>query len=176
MNKVNGFKVISGLLLLFILVSCSMQSEEESVENVLEIAEDTFESEELNDPNQELEHTSIYIPDKFQLESEDASNIILKEKEQTYIVFYNSLEPATSEIGADSSRNKEALLFETFEDEKKFGYIRLMPEIDKKYEMVVGIGGVKITTHTTKKDMEQDAEEMMHISKSLVNKNTYNVN
>lgn len=171
MKKLIRFKGMVSLLLLLLVVSCSMKSEEDSVKEAFVEAEKGFISEDTLNPNQSLKHTSLYLPERFHVESEDVSNIILKDGEQTYIVFYNNLEPATSKLGASSSQNEEALLFDSFKDKDKFGYIRLMPAIDKKYEMIVGVGGVKITTYTMKQNMAQDAKEMMQISRSFVDQN-----
>lgn len=164
-------KVMASLLLLMILVSCSMKSEDGAVTEAKEAAENSFQSTETLEANKELEHTSFYLPERFHIESEETSNIILKDGEQTYIVFNNSLEPASSELGADSYQNLESLLFDTFKDDDKFGYILIMPETDKKYEMAIGIGGAKITTYTTRHDMAKDAEDLMLMSRSLVERN-----
>lgn len=171
MKKSIYLKVMASLLLLMILVSCSMKSEEDAIEGAKKAAEDSFLSEETFMPNQELENISIYLPERLHVESEEPSNIILKDGNQTYIVFYNNYEPPTSEMGMNSSQNDEALLLHSFKDPDKFGYIRIMPETEKEYEMVVGVGGVKITTYTNRKKMEQDAEELMKITLSLIDQN-----
>lgn len=165
------FKVMASLLLLMILTSCTIQSEKEVLKEAKAAAEKSFKSTDIPKPNQELEYTDIYLPERFQVETEESSNIILKDGDQTYIVFYNRFEPATSELGAESSRNESALLFHSFKDDDSFGYIRIMPVQEKKYEMVIGVGGAKITTYTTKKDMAQDVADLMDISRSLVAQN-----
>jgi len=158
------------LLCAVILTGCSMQSEDEAVKSTEETAEKVFNAEKAIETNQELDAFSMYLPKGFEIIEEDASNVIIEDGEQTYIVFYNNLENPLSTLNYESTAAKkdQALLFESFDDTNKFGYTRILPDDEEHYELQAGIGGVKITTYTSKSDMESDAEKMMKIARSIV--------
>ncbi|MFD2761885.1 hypothetical protein [Lentibacillus juripiscarius] len=164
--------VLFGIL---VLTGCSMiQSEEEAIQHAGEAAEKQFHADDAAEANQELDILSMYVPAGLEVDKEEASNIILKDGSQTYIVFYNELEGPKSKLSykAAAAKEDEALLLETFEDKDKFGYIRIMPaDEEDKYELQLGVGGVKITTYTPKSSMEDDAEAMMKMSRSIAFEN-----
>lgn len=159
---------------LSILVGCSAPSEEEAVKNAEEAAEKVFHADNQIETNEQLDAFSTYLPSGMEVVEEDASNIILEDSDQTYIVFYNNLEEPLSELGYESAEveRDEALLLEAFEDEEKFGYIRILPdEEEDNYELQAGIGGVKITTYTSKSGLENNTETIMKMARSIVMEN-----
>ncbi|WP_099158809.1 hypothetical protein [Virgibacillus ndiopensis] len=155
------------LLLTIVLSGCSMKSEEEALKDAKEIALESFNNKEKIDPNHKLESFALYLPDELEVKEESKSNVILEDGDQTYIVFYNNLEEPTSQLSFESAKRKEALVMESFNDNDKFGYIRIMPNKGDGYEMQVGVGGVKITTYTSKGKMDNDANNLMKISRSI---------
>lgn len=168
MNNPIKSLIVLALLLLLTLVSCNSKSEEEVIQEANQIAERTFTSTQTITPISELDHFSLYIPKHLEVEEVDESNIILSDTEQTYIVFHNKFENSTSELNYHLAENDNALLLESFQDEDKFGYISILSEDEDKYEIQVGVGGVKITTYTDKKSMVNHAEELMKIALSIV--------
>lgn len=159
--------IILALSLLIILVSCQSKSEEEAIEEAKDTAEMIFTTSQTMTPNKELEHLSLYLPEHLEIEEIDENNILLSNAKQTYIIFYNDLEEPTSELNYQIAQNNETLLLEAFSDKEKFGYIQILPESDGQYEIQVGIGGIKITTYTTKKEMAKHAEELMEVALSI---------
>ncbi|SFB37055.1 hypothetical protein SAMN04488072_12021 [Lentibacillus halodurans] len=153
------------------LIGCSTPSEEEAIKSVEESARESFQADDSIETNQQLDAFSIYLPAGMEIVEEDASNVILEDGDQTYIVFYNNLEDPLSELSYESAAAKsdKALLLETFKDKEKFGYIRILPDEEKDhYELQAGVGGVKITTYTSKSEMESDTEVMMKMARSIV--------
>lgn len=155
-------------LLLLFLNSCGLKSETDVIKNAKEAAEEVFKTEKVIVPNHELIHVSLYLPDRMKVEEEDTNNIILKDNNQIFIVFYNKLEKPTSQLNYQSLQDEDALLLESFQDPEQFGYIDIKPEEEGEYEMQIGVGGVKITTNTTKSKMSADAEELMRIALSVL--------
>lgn len=160
--------IISFIIIIIALVGCNQKSEAESIEDASIIAEDVFTSNSKIENNYETDEFSLYVPNQWDVTEEASNNIILSKGDQTLIVFYNMLESPTSKLNYNNAQNDQAILLETFEDDKKFGYIRIMPENEEEYEMQIGVGGAKITTYTTKRDMNEDAEELMVIAKSII--------
>lgn len=160
--------IISFFIATIALVGCNQKSESESLEDASIMAEDIFNSDETIERNYEAEGFTLYVPNNMDIEEVEDSNIILSKGDQTSIVFYNMLEGPKSKLNYNNAQNNQAILLDTFEDEQKFGYIRIMPENDKEYEMQIGVGGAKITTFTSKGDMSKDAQELMKIAKSIM--------
>ncbi|PAV30117.1 hypothetical protein CIL05_06535 [Virgibacillus profundi] len=160
--------VIAVFFLLFVTLSgCSMKSEEETITDTKDIAENTFMDDTPIESNYEFKGNSFYLPSGLEEKSGDENNLVLEDGDQTYIVFNNNNEEPLSQLHYNAAQDKNALLLESFSDENKFGYIRLQPDEGEGYELQIGIGGVKITTYTTKGKMEEDTEELMKVAKSI---------
>ncbi|MRH42816.1 hypothetical protein GH741_08975 [Aquibacillus halophilus] len=167
----NRFKVslfvISVILLFTSLAGCSLKSEEQVLEETQEVAINTFQQESV-DTNTELENFSLYLPGGFEITEETMSNLILQRDDQTYILFYNALEDTTSELNYKAAESiDESTLLESFEDENRFGYIKVLSTEEDSYELQIGVGGVKITTRTSKDQLVEDTEEMMKMANSI---------
>ncbi|WP_106496867.1 hypothetical protein [Lentibacillus sp. Marseille-P4043] len=168
MRKIKQPIPIVFLLVIIIISGCSTKSEEDAINDAKEAAQQAFRAEEIEIiPNQQLNNFSLYVPDHLVIDEESKSNVILKDGDQTYIVFYNDLETLKSQLNFQSVQRDDALLNESFEDDDKFGYIHVLPDEGDGYEMQVGIGGVKITTYTSKDKMDSDALELMKMARSI---------
>ncbi|QDP40908.1 hypothetical protein [Radiobacillus deserti] len=152
----------------FFLAGCSLKSEKEVIKSTEAVVEETF-NEKGKEPNQEMEGFSLYIPKHLEIAEQESSNVILEDGKQTYILFYNALEELTSQLNyKEASTIENPLLLKTFEKEDKFGYLRIVSNEDD-YELQIGVGGVKITTITSKGNIEQSAKDMMVMANSLQN-------
>lgn len=160
--------VIAGFLVIGLLYGCSMKSEEDTLEGAREAAETSFLDESPIPANGEMMDRDIYLPDYVEEESREESNLILSNGEQTIIVFFNPLEPADSKLHFETASRVEGLLLDSFEGNGEFGYIRILPDEGEGYELQVGAGGVKVTTFTSKGNLERDAGELMRTAKSLI--------
>lgn len=129
-------------------------------------AEEAFNATPYNSDN-DIQGYSIYIPQGFVVNSESENNIELVKGSQQYLVFINDKEGSTSTVTYDALTEREgAELDTTFETEEQFGYI-VANEMDDEVVLVVGIGGIKVTTKTDKSSLESDASDMMNIAKSI---------
>ncbi|MBP1947839.1 hypothetical protein [Virgibacillus litoralis] len=169
---------IVSLLFLVTLTACSMQTEEEAIKDAKESAKKIFNSDEKIETNHKLDSFSMYLPNSLEVKEEDENNVILKDGDQTFIVFYNNLEDPLSKLSYNSAAAKsdKALLLETFEDKNKFGYMRIIPHNQEEdYELQIGVGGVKITTYTSRRNLSDDSEELMKIAQSIALQQTSTV-
>ena len=161
----------SALLLLFIIVISvfSYQSEESIIEQAGNTAEETFYHDDIPKDNYKGEHFSFFLPDSMEVEEVDDFNAILESGNKTIIIFYNTLEGNLSKLNYEAASTDKAVLFDSFEDDDKFGYIRILPtDTEGEYEIQIGVGGVKVTTITDKSEVINDAENLMHIALSIV--------
>ncbi|MFC4556733.1 hypothetical protein ACFO3D_00745 [Virgibacillus kekensis] len=171
-------RIAAAILFLLVISGCSMQSEEEAIKSAKEAADKVFSSKQEIKTNYTLDSFSMYLPNGLEVKEADASNAILEDGDQTFIVFFNSLENTLSKISykAAAAKKDEALLLDTFKDKEKFGYIRILPHNeDNKYELQIGVGGVKITTYTSKGELDNDSEDIMKIAHSIAFQHTNTV-
>ncbi|GGA82472.1 hypothetical protein [Ornithinibacillus halotolerans] len=163
--------IVSGLLLLFIVIISftTYQSEDSIIQQVEKVAEDTFFTDEIPVENYNGEHFQFYLPAQMDVTEVDDFNAVLTKGEQTVIVFYNKLENDTSKLNYEAAKTDDAALLTTFSDERKFGYIRLLQEQeDTDYEIQIGVGGVKLTTFSSKHNVVADTENLMMLALSIV--------
>ncbi|WP_156291530.1 hypothetical protein [Oceanobacillus salinisoli] len=147
------------------LGGCNTPTEEEAVMQAREEAIMVFEEDTPIESNTELDDTALYISNKMEVQNADKNNLILEDGNQTYILFNNPIEDQFSELNYHAAETNQALILESFQDNEKFGYIRVLPDEEEGYELQVGVGGVKITTYTSKENLSDDAEEMMKMAK-----------
>ncbi|MEN2769183.1 hypothetical protein [Ornithinibacillus xuwenensis] len=164
------YSVVAVLFVFIIVISVfTYKSEDTIIQQAKETAENTFLHEDIPAENYQGEHLSFYLPGHMEVTEVDANNAILKNGDQTLIVFVNTLENNLSKLNFNEAQTEEAVLLESFENDEKFGYIRLLPTKDDKdvYEIQVGVGGVKITTYTEKTKVIEDTENLMQTALSI---------
>jgi len=159
------------IVMSIILHGCGMQTEEDALDSAIKSAERTFYSNEEVKTNEQTTTFDFYLPSSLSIEEESENNVILSDGNQHYIIFYNDLESPKSKINYKSAKDSDSLAYESFEDEERFGYLQVIAGTDENYQIQAGIGGVKITTYTSKKDMAGKAEELMKIARSIVGQN-----
>ncbi|WP_058307060.1 hypothetical protein [Gracilibacillus massiliensis] len=162
-----GLVVISFLFVFLVGISImSIQPKEEVLTNAIEVAEQQFE-QESKEQNKQVENFSLYLPEGYEVEEQNNSNLLLNKEEKTFILFYNKLETRTSRLNYEAAKeinNHEWL--EAFEDKERFGYINIMVR-DEVFEVELGVGGVKVTTRSSKEELVSDVGDMMDIASSI---------
>ncbi|SDK44324.1 hypothetical protein [Sediminibacillus albus] len=167
MNKYKFGQLIASVLFLTLLFGCSIKAESKAFDGALTAAEAALTNEKIK-PNNDLQNLSLYIPSHISISEETNSNLILKNEDQTIILFYNPLEFATSKLNyEEASSDEDYLMLESFESKEKFGYIKISSGKKHTYELQIGAGSVKVTTLTTKSKLEEDAATMMKIANSI---------
>ncbi|QHE53297.1 hypothetical protein [Pontibacillus sp. HMF3514] len=162
-----GLVSVAIAVLLILFLSGFFVSEKQAMQNAKSAAKEAFNKEEVPF-TRELESISLYMPETMEIVSNSANNLILREDEQGYILFYNPFEKLESDTFYKSAKQaKDIKMIETFSNDERFGYLRIIQLNDESYELQVGVGGVKMTTETDKNDLKDDAHEMMKIVRSI---------
>lgn len=156
-----------GMMIITILVlgACSSSfSEDKKAAN--EAVAATFETkqEKTNNSTKDIKY---HLPFGVEIKEESPNNILLKNGARTYILFYNQHEKADSKVIYESAvkQQKKWDANETFQKQGKFGYMLVKKLKEDHYQLIVGIGGVKLTTETD--NIKKDAETMMKIANSV---------
>ncbi|MBS8265258.1 hypothetical protein DYI25_12460 [Mesobacillus boroniphilus] len=161
------FRRAFGLIIVgvFLLSACSASFSEQKSKIKKEVAS-TFESqpEKTNNSTKDIDY---FLPAGVNVEKETPNNVLLKDGSKTYILFYNQHEKENSKVVYNSTvkQQKEWDANETFSKDGKFGYLLVKKLKEDHYQLIVGIGGVKLTTET--ENVREDAEAMMKIANSV---------
>ncbi|MEQ2527060.1 hypothetical protein WMO40_10125 [Bacillaceae bacterium CLA-AA-H227] len=151
----------------FGLMSGCSASFYEAKDEALVAVEETFK-ETPKDTNNKNDDIKFYLPFGFEVEEETPNNIILKNGSKTYILFYNLQEEPKSEVVLNATlQQKNYDITERFQQDDKLSYVLVNKSNDKENEVVVGIGGVKITSEVKTSSLKSEAETMMRIVKSV---------
>ncbi|SDN03625.1 hypothetical protein [Sediminibacillus halophilus] len=167
MNKWKFGQLIASALIVVLLAGCTLKAESKAFDEAMTVTDSVFKKAKP-ETNNELDGLAVYIPDNLEIAENTNNNLILEDGEQTYILFYNRFEPAISEINyQEAEEAKDNALLESFKEKDRFGYLKISEPEGRKYELQVGTGSVKVTTLTTKNQLEKDAQMMMKMARSV---------
>jgi hypothetical protein len=163
--KLFGVKALFIFIALVGLSACSASFEEvlEETKTAVE-AEFNKEADKTNNSNDDIMYR---LPFGVEKEEETPNNILLKNGSRTYILFYNQYEESGSKVVYESTleQHTEWDANITFEQDGDFGYLLVKQLDEDNYQIVTGVGGVKLTTET--KNLKSDAVTMMEIANSV---------
>ncbi|MHA6260388.1 hypothetical protein ACXYMX_10910 [Sporosarcina sp. CAU 1771] len=158
-------------LSIFFLSGC-MASLEEKADDGINAAKETFYSDS-KDQTDEIEGIKLYKPAGFTVNNSSVpQNIVLNRKNETFILFVNPNEKESSRLFYElllADTSKEILAEESFEKEDSFGFAAVLKSGNEKselVELVVSVGGTKMTT-IGKKKFTEDLTQMMQIVQSI---------
>lgn len=164
MGKRIIFLLITGLMIL-VVSGCGL-SEEEVIENISETIQTSF-NRQSPEPNTEFDHFNIYFPENIEIIEESDGNVIFNDQNQTYILFYNRLEsPLSDAFYLAEKRRGNYLLLESYQDTERLIYVKVS-EVEEDFELQVGVGGLRLTTHVTLKELEDTFNEMVDMINSI---------
>lgn len=153
-----------------IILSACGQTVEEQASAGMVAAEATFEAA-VNETNTTFSQIELYIPNGFAIEQGiDEANYTLINKNETYILFVNEQETADSQLLygiLKEDASKEIISEDTFETDGIFGFSAVMKASDETSELIVSIGGVKLTTISKNKNLDEKLGQMMQIVQSV---------
>lgn len=153
----------------FALAGCS-QTVEEQVSTGIENAQSTFVELPV-ETNTTIGHIDVYIPIGFTIKQGiDESNYTLLTGNDSYILFVNPNETEDSQLHYDILKRDTAIEFvdeKTFENDGTFGFSAVMKQTEEQYALIVSIGGVKLTTISNAKKIDDKLTEMMQVVKSV---------
>lgn len=148
-----------------VLVACG-PSESEVITELEQVATTQFD-QQAHEPNQTLTYFSLYLPEGYKIDSNDETNVVIRQTDQLYLLFHNPFEDKQSQTYYESLEMLEDTAYlQSFEGEDYFGYIYLRP-LESDYELQVGIGGTKITTQTTLDQVQTEASQLITILTSI---------
>jgi predicted small lipoprotein YifL len=120
--------------------------------------------------NQMTKTFRFNLPKGLKIDSKGTHNIVLKDKTgNLYILFVNGLEGKMSEVNYknDLASLKRGAVKKTFSDQGTFNYIILRPIKNNKVELIVGRGGIKMSTKTTLENAQKASKQMATIIQSV---------
>lgn len=164
-----GLFILTTLLVLIFLAGCG-KSLEDQIETGIANVETAFKEEPL-EPNNEIGSVKVFLPEGYIIEvSEDESNYLLKKGDQQLILFVNPNEQINSQLLYDlykENQAKEIVKEKTIQTENRFGFAAILKNDENSYELIVNSGGVKVSTLTGDKNIDQTLKEMMQIAHSV---------
>jgi hypothetical protein len=156
------------LLSLFFLIGCSASFDDQR-EETIKVVQKQMETKP-KETNKDLEEINFYLPFGYEIEDESPNNIILKNGSKTYILFYNQHENAQSDVVYKSTLNQHEKfeIDEKWQEKDSLGYLLVENLDDDLNELIVGIGGVKLTSEVKTSSLVTEATQMMEIVNSVV--------
>lgn len=157
------------LLVSGVLASCSTAPEKLVTQGVTN-ARHAFEAEPKT-ANEKMGQTELYVPKGYVLEkSQDHSNRLITKESEMFSLTINPNEHAASTIFYELQKINPQQLWvvdETFKQSDRFGFATVNEITDDKLELVVGVGGNKISTITTEHKLPENMEWMMKTVRSI---------
>jgi hypothetical protein len=155
------------LLSTFLLIGCQASFDDQKEESIKVVQKQMREKPKTT--NKEVQDIDFYLPFGYEIDEESPNNVILKNGSKTYILFYNQFENQQSDVVYKSTLNQH----EKFEidqkwvDKENFGFFLVEKLDDDMNELIVGIGGVKLTSEVKTSSLATEAAQMMEIVNSV---------
>ena len=157
------------LTLSVLLVGCNKPVAEQ-IEKGLVSAETTFTSEAM-EITHEVGDIEVYMPRGYEIEAGSAEmNYVVSKGDDSYILFVNTLEQEDSQLHYDNliAVQKDKLVEEqTYMNDDVFGFTAVIQHNEEQFELVVSNGGIKMTTLSDNKKIDQKLQAMMEIVRSV---------
>ena len=160
-----------GLMLLLLVLSGCNQSIDDQIANGLQLTEKVF-AEEPEEHTVEIGDIKLYLPSNFKVEdSSDAYNIVISKGKESYILFINDREAQDSKLYYSLFKENEAdkiIEESTFVKDGRFGFTAVLKtDQENEMELIVSSGGVKMSTISKAKQIENNLREMTKIVHSV---------
>lgn len=156
-------------VLAVILAACGKTLEERTAEG-FDVAKEAFYADEIVQ-NEEIDGTKFLKPAGFTVSNNsDGQNIILNKGKQPFILFINPNEIKDSRLFYDllvANEKAKIISEEEFNEEDTFGFVAVLEADDGEVELIASVGGAKITTKTSEKNIASNLETMMQIVRSI---------
>ncbi|MEG0258889.1 MAG: hypothetical protein RR595_08470 [Lysinibacillus sp.] len=158
------------MLLILALTGCSA-SPEEQITNGIQLTEKVF-AEKPESHTDSVDDVQLYLPSKFDItDRSDSHNIVMDKGKQSFILFINKNEQIDSELYYDLLKkdDKKEIIEEKVYDKKGiFGFSAVIKtEKEDEYELIVSCGGVKMSTISPAKKVEDNLHDMTKIVRSV---------
>lgn len=155
--------------LTFVLTGCG-KSVQEQIDVGVASAATTFQ-ENAETPNTTIGAIDLFVPKTYKVEQgANKMNYILTKNKDSYILFVNTNEEEDSKLHYDNlmaDASKEVVKSQQMTTDEAFGFSAVVALDDKQYELIVSIGGVKMTTISEDRKIEEKLHTMMQIVRSV---------
>ncbi|MEK4700793.1 hypothetical protein MKX47_14435 [Solibacillus sp. FSL R7-0668] len=156
-------------LCMLVLSACGKSVEEKAAMGI-ENAQTAF-TNEPNATNKSIGHIELYLPNGFNIEKGiDEANYTVINGKDSYILFVNPNETEDSRLHYDLIKQDvktNTIEEQTYEKDGLFGFSVVNQLKEDQYELIVSVGGVKVTTISDEKKLEVKLQSMMEIAKSV---------
>ena len=164
-NKLIGTLVVSAVL----LAGCGKTVDEQVSEGIITV-QAAFEQQPIK-ANTKENNLNLYLPEGFVIDpSKEENNYLITSSDDQYILFINHNEPENSQLNYDllmKSDDESIVKVEQLNGEKQFGFVAVRQFSDKEYELIVSIGGLKLSTVTNQKKLDIKLSNMIDIVRSV---------
>lgn len=159
--------LLTGVIL--VLAGCGLTVEEQATSGISK-AQTVFSSEPAVS-NKSIGNIQLYLPKGYGMEKGiDKSNYTLIDGKDSYILFVNPNETLESRLHytiLKEDPSSEVLQEKTYEADDIFGFSAIVRQPEEKYQLVVNVGGVKLTTISEGKKIDEKLQQMMKVVKSV---------
>ena len=164
-KRLLGTIVVSTVL----LASCGKTVEEQVSEGITTV-QSAFEQQPVQGNTKE-NNISLYLPEDYVIDpSKEENNYLIHSSDDQYILFINENEPGNSQLNYDLLMKKEdesILKVEQLKGEEHFGFVAVKQFSEKEVELIVSIGGIKLSTVTNQKKIDEKLANMIDIVRSV---------
>lgn len=153
---------------IFLLAACGKTAEEQ-IDLGISKFEEVFKREP-KEPNKKISDIELYLPSRYSIDfTEDTNNYIIEKGSDVYILFLNKNEENNSKLQYDILKNdtsKNIIKEKTLEVDDTFSFVAVVKE-KEQYELIVCSGGIKISTVSNGKNIDDKLLNMMEIIHSV---------
>ena len=164
-------KRLLGMIVLatVLLASCGKTVEEQVSEGITTV-QAAFEQQPIKSNTKE-NSISLYLPEDYVIDpSKEENNYLINSSDDQYILFINEKEPENSQLNYDllmESEDESIVKVEQLKGEKHFGFVAVKQYNENEYELIVSIGGIKLSTVTNQKKIDDKLANMIDIVRSV---------
>ena len=164
-KRVLGTIVVSALL----LTGCGKSVDEQVSEGITTV-QAAFSQQPIK-ANTKENNISLYLPEDYVIDpSKEEYNYFINSSDDQFILFINENEPENSQLNYDilmKNKDESIIKVEQLQGEKHFGFVAVKQFTEKEYELIVSIGGIKLSTVTNQKKMDAKLSNMIDIVRSV---------
>ncbi|MER1998582.1 MAG: hypothetical protein ABS882_02315 [Lysinibacillus sp.] len=156
-------------MLTIMLAGCSAPVAEQ-IEKGLVGAEMTFASDAM-ETTDEVGDIEVYMPRGYEIvEGSVDMNYVVSKGYDQYILFVNTIEEENSQLHYDnlmSELGDKVIEEQTYRNDGVFGFSAVVEHAEDKYELIVSNGGIKMSTMSADKKIDDKLQAMMEIVRSV---------
>ncbi|MED3662519.1 hypothetical protein NST62_08900 [Ureibacillus sp. FSL K6-8385] len=146
------------------------KSVEEQINVGVASAQTVFE-ETPREPNKKIGQIELYLPSGYSIkETDDVNNYVISKGKDNYILFVNVNEKEDSKLHYELLKKnsaKKIVKEQPVELDGVFGFTMVIKHNDDQYELIASSGGVKLSTISNGRNMDDKLVEMMMIARSV---------